>query len=201
MKETWDYNHGLSQTMVFPFNYKVVEWQNEPKGIKHILQERGLWPANDRRKDGMRFPLDCPTSDGRPGCGSDPELGDECCARTLIAAQRDFQLQKGWLQETLEASNQEVIFYLKFHCELNFIEHFWCAAKWYTRENCEYSLEGIRKTVPLAVHSISSASINRYFHRRMRVLKAYEDGLMYGTVEFKQTVYDSHRRIVDKTKW
>jgi hypothetical protein len=118
-----------------------------------------------------------------------------------MAAQRDFQLQKGWLQETLEASNQEVAFYPKFHCEWNFIEHFWCGAKWYTHENCEYSLEGIRKTVPLAVHSISSSSINRYFHRCMKVLKAYEDGLTYSTVEFKQTVYGSHRGIVDKTIW
>ena len=46
------------------------------------------------------------------------------CARNLMASQRDFQPQKGWLQETLEASNQEVMFYPKFHCELNFIEHF-----------------------------------------------------------------------------
>jgi hypothetical protein len=70
--------------------------------------------------------------------------------------------------------------------KMTFIEHFWCGAKWYTRENCEYSLEGIRKTVPLAVHSISSSSINSYYHRCMRVLKAYEDGLTYGTVEFNR---------------
>jgi hypothetical protein len=37
--------------------------------------------------------------------------------------------------------------------------------------------------------------------RHLKRLKAYEDGLTYGTVEFKQTVYGSHRRIVDKTKW
>jgi hypothetical protein len=37
--------------------------------------------------------------------------------------------RKGWLQETLEAINQEVTFYPKFHCELKFIEHFWCGAK------------------------------------------------------------------------
>jgi hypothetical protein len=94
-----------------------------------------------------------------------------------------------------------VTFYLKFHCEWNFIEHFWCGATWYTSENREYSLEGVRGTVPLVVHSISSSSINRYFHWCMRVLKAYEDGLTYGTVEFKQTVYGSHRGIVDKTIW
>jgi hypothetical protein len=43
---------------------------------------------------------------------------------TLIAAQRDFQEQKGRLQEELEALGWELIFYPKFHCELNFIEIF-----------------------------------------------------------------------------
>jgi hypothetical protein len=32
-----------------------------------------------------------------------------------MAAQRDFQEQKGRLQEELEAAGQEVIFYPKFH--------------------------------------------------------------------------------------
>jgi hypothetical protein len=32
-----------------------------------------------------------------------------------MAAQRDFQEQKGRLQEELEAADQEVIFYPKFH--------------------------------------------------------------------------------------
>jgi hypothetical protein len=55
--------------------------------------------------------------------GFHPDLGDACCARNLLAAQRDFCEQKGSLQEALEAGNQEVIFYPKFHCELNFVEH------------------------------------------------------------------------------
>ena len=60
--------------------------------------------------------------------------------------QQDFREQKGQLQEDMEvqAANYLVIFYPKFHCELDFIQRFWCAAKWYARENCEYSLEGLR---------------------------------------------------------
>jgi hypothetical protein len=37
--------------------------------------------------------------------------------------------------EELKALNRRVIFYLKFHCELNFIGQFWCSAKFYAREN------------------------------------------------------------------
>jgi hypothetical protein len=132
--------------------------------------------------------------------GFDPDLGDACCARNL-AAQRDFREQKGSLQAALEAGNQEVIFYPKFHCELNFVEHYWCAAKWYTREHCDYTLNGLRKGVTEALYSFTSASVNRYFKRCMRVLDAYTDGLSYGTEAFKNRVYKSHRQVVDKSKW
>ena len=49
--------------------------------------------------------------------------------------------------------------YPKFHCELDFVEWFWCAAKWYARENCEYSFDGLRQLVPAALVSVT-ASIN-----------------------------------------
>ena len=92
--------------------------------------------------DGLKFLLQCPTSHGRPGCMLDLEGG--CCAKTLMASQQDFQEQKGRLEEELQAAGQLVIFYPKFHCEMNFIEKFWCAAKWYARENCEYTFVGLR---------------------------------------------------------
>lgn len=63
----------------------------------------------------------------------DTELKNNCCARAILAAERDVHEQNGRLQEELERVHQEVIFYPKFHCELNFIEHFWCSAKWYAR--------------------------------------------------------------------
>jgi hypothetical protein len=121
--------------------------------------------------------------------------------KAILAAQPDFKAQKGRLQEELEAANQTVMFYPKFHCELNFIERFWCAAKWYTCENCLFSIQGLRETVPAALKSISSASINQYYHRSMRILEAYESGETYGTQAFKDRVYKHHCQVVDKTKW
>jgi hypothetical protein len=44
--------------------------------------------------------------------------------KAALAAQPDFIGQKGRLQEELEAANQTLKFYHKFHCELNFIERF-----------------------------------------------------------------------------
>ena len=68
-----------------------------------------------------------------------------CCARRVLSQQQDFREQKGQLQEEVEAANHLIIFYPKFYYELNFIERFWYAAKWYARENCEYSFDGLRQ--------------------------------------------------------
>jgi len=49
-------------------------------------------------------------------------------------------VMKGRLEEELLAEGQEILD-PKFHCELNFIERFWCVAKFYARENCRLGLE------------------------------------------------------------
>ena len=49
----------------------------------------------------------------------------DCCGRTAMASQPDFKAQRGMLQEAIIAAGHEVIFYPKFHCELNYIENFW----------------------------------------------------------------------------
>ena len=50
----------------------------------------------------------------------------------ILELQPDFVNQKSLIEETIESHGHKVIFYPKFHCELNFIELFWGAAKQYT---------------------------------------------------------------------
>ena len=120
MREGFNHHRGLPQTMQFSQNYRILELAGKPKDLKQILKERGLW---DRE-----YYASYPTSDGRPGCR--PE--GRCCAQKIRAAERDFREQKGRLQGEIEARGHKVIFYPKFHCELNPIEPYWCKAKWYT---------------------------------------------------------------------
>ena len=197
MRDGFIYSKQRPQSMVFSDNHPILSLRGKAKGIEQVLRERGLW--RERREDGFLFLLECPKTHNQKGCN--PEIPGGCCARAVLSAEPDFLQQKGRLQEELEGSGQEVIFYPKFHCELNFIERFWCAAKFYARENCQYSLDGLRKTIPQALDSVQSAAINRYFHSCMRVLAAYRTGLKYGTKEFQDKVYKSHRRIEDKSKW
>jgi hypothetical protein len=114
MCETFAHCLNRPQSMVVPRTDvgKMHIW-DKPKGAKWVLQERKLWP----KPHGLL--LQCPTTNKRTGC-SDREEG--CCAVRVLSQQRDFKEQKGCLEEELRALHHEVIFYPKFHCELNFIE-------------------------------------------------------------------------------
>lgn len=62
------FNDAIQQTqaMVFPDNHPNDSLQSKPKGLKQVLNERGLW--RNRALDGRTFLLECPTSHNRPGC-------------------------------------------------------------------------------------------------------------------------------------
>jgi len=142
------------------------------------------------------FRLQYPTTGGHGGCKEERN----CCMRTVLAAEPDFQAQKERLEEELLSVHQCIIFYAKFHHELYFIEQFWCGTQFYSQENCQYTLEALEETVPATLHSISTATINRHYHRCMHILDSYRNGFMYGKKKFTETVYKSHRQVVDKTK-
>lgn len=78
-----------------------------------------------------------------------------------------------------------VLYYPKYHCELNHIEHFWCGAKQHARFECEYSLNALRKRVPLALASVSNKTCLAYFHRCQRKMDLYREGLTYGSTNWK----------------
>jgi hypothetical protein len=86
------------------------------KGMEIIIQERGLWPEGEGLHAQCRD-FNCPP--GRTDC---------CCWR-LLFTQPDFIAQKSLLEELVISRGHICDFYPKYHCELNFIEQFWGAAK------------------------------------------------------------------------
>jgi hypothetical protein len=97
------------------------------------------------------------------------------------------------MQELVEGKGHLVVFYPKFHCELNWIEYYWGMAKRFSRDNCEYNFQALRQIVPDALSSVPPKTIAAFFARSQRRMEAYRLGLQYGTEEFKS--YTSHRRV------
>jgi hypothetical protein len=117
------------------------------------------------------------------------DFGIDCCAKRLLSIQDDFSKQKCAIEEAIKNSpngrHHKVMYYPKYHCELNHIEHYWCNCKHHARFECEYSLDGLRKQVPLALASVSNHTILANYHRCQRKIQLYREGIVYGSPEWK----------------
>ena len=172
MRDGWNSRTNAPQVM--------NDDDRKPKGIRTILQERGLWLVG-----GMR--LQCMKKLKK-------KLDGSCCARHLLGVQPDFASQRGFLQEEIEKRGHLVAYYPKYHHELNYIEYFWGFCKRFARDNCDYTLVGLRRTVPKSLSAVHTETIQRFFEKPQRIAHAYRDGYVYGTKEFTEKAYKSHRR-------
>jgi len=140
---------------------KMVNSEGEAKGIKLVLIERGLW------NDSLRL-----------DCAQCPEGVLDCCARTLMSNQADFQAQQSVLAEMVVKAGHLVEFFPKFHCECNPIERVWSIAKREARGRCDFSFPNLKIRVPAILKEVSVASIRAFYRRTWRYIHAYSMGWM-----------------------
>jgi transposase len=139
--------------MPFPMTIEI-EGIRQPRGIKSVLQERGLWRDDLLKKcvkeKGVKSP--------------DHACGDQtnCCATSILSNQPDFLEQEPQIMQIIKDAGHLCIFLPKYHCELNIIEFFWGATKRYTRENCDYSFESLKTNVPKGKALVKLATIRRW---------------------------------------
>ena len=101
-----------------------------------------------------------------------------CCARQILSIQPDFLLQKSAVEESITGikgslTGHRILFYPKFHCELNHIEYFWCDGKSWTRRNYKYSIEGLREDVLRALEQIKSSKILGNYKSCLKTIELY----------------------------
>lgn len=91
-----------------------------------------------------------------------------------------------------EITRHRVIYYPKFHCELNHIEYFWCNGKSWTQRDCKYTLKELREDVPQALHQVKSFTILGYYKSCLKKMDLYREKVQYGTGEWKKLI--SHKK-------
>lgn len=149
---------GQHQSMVFdedlPPSHSHYNFCGQPKGMRIILEERGLWDALTLANGGKEIPGDCKECKmtqkakeeralqeaARMAGQDEPEEMDGgldndvymprvtasmCCMRKVLSEQDDFLTEKPLLQLIIERAGHKCYFLPKFHCELNPIEMYW----------------------------------------------------------------------------
>ena len=168
LRDGWFSNDGIVVRQ--PMQFIDPAGNTLQKGIKRILQERGLWTLPEMKLDE---------------------------ARKLLDAQPDFFSQKEWLEETVHLSGHKIIFYPKFHPEFNWIEMYWGATKRYTRRHCTYSFKDLQEMLPRALKVTTLSTMRRLARRSFRYISAYRSGrvLTPQQIEHAMKQYSSHRSI------
>ena len=151
------------------------------KGIRLILQERGLWRAE--------WKLNCQE---RP----DPsQVTHSCCGLHALASQPDFLEQKTAIAMEVEKRGHIFELYPKYHCECNFIERYWGSAKRTARQQCDYSYKSLCTRVPKILDEVPLPHIKRFSEKAWRYITSYAEGLDAAGAERAQKQFKSHRRL------
>ena len=156
----------VQQHMVMP--------DGTPKGLKMVLEERGINTARMKADD----------------------------MHVVLPFHDDFRTEKTLVKEFLTNEGQQVMFLPKFHCELNPIERVWGQAKSYSRQYINYTLQRLCNIINPALDSVSTDLIKKYFRKVADYERAYIEGGKAGKeMENAVKVYKSHRRVFYKSNY
>ena len=177
---------------------RMVDDHNRPKGIKNVLSERGEWKegmnlicnaCTDKKTEEQRIEME------EAGCFGG-RTRKYCCARYVMKNQPDFLAQREWLREIVEDAECKIMYYPKYHCELNYIEMVWAYIKQYARRHCTYSFEDLKELVPIILESkIDIKYVRRVKQKCFRYMSGYREGIHGPLLDYAVKKYSSHRRI------
>jgi hypothetical protein len=115
----------------------------------------------------------------------------------LLSTQPDFLEQQEWLEQVVTQKGDIIDFYPKYHCELNWIERFWGWTKRYTREHCDFTLDGLRDAIKGAFEEVPKQFFMKWEASARRYIDAYRprEGrvLNFQQVQWATKKFSSHR--------
>ena len=114
------FHDGSPQSFYFPEDHPT--YPSHFKGMHEIIQERYERGAplipNPNPPNGKKLNGKCKNFQCLPGSKS-------CCLQQILYHQPDFAGQKSALEEVAKAQGYRVLFFPKFHCEINAIKQSW----------------------------------------------------------------------------
>lgn len=161
------------------------------KGLQTVLQERGKWRPGMLRLCNPclnKVPMDVRRTNGY--------YVEACCAVYVCSQEPDFLAQREWLREVVEDRGHKIIFFPKYHCELNYIEKVWGWLKSYLRRHCTYKFKDLQTLLPKVIkEQLPLPFIRRAERHCFRMMSGYRQGFEGPLLDFTMRQYTSHRRI------
>ena len=119
-----------------------------------------------------------------------------------MSQEPDFQEQKEWLSEVVEAAGFIIIYFPKYHCELNFIEMIWGWCKAYHRRTCTYyNFNDLETNLPdILENNLPISFVRRASRSSERFTSGYQLGLEGPELDFSMRKYKGHRCIPSNMK-
>ncbi|KAF8223546.1 hypothetical protein L208DRAFT_1316293 [Tricholoma matsutake] len=129
--------------------------------MEEIIKEHGLWPTNGLLAQCKGFKCE-------PG-------HTNCCCRRVLFMQPDFISQRSRLEEFVTSQGHICDFYLKYHCELNFIEQYWGAAKLrYHITSRTANIVEMEKNMLESLNDVPLLQMRRYANHSACFISAYD---------------------------
>ncbi|THU88018.1 hypothetical protein K435DRAFT_680604 [Dendrothele bispora CBS 962.96] len=179
------FKDGTPQKLYYRQNHK--KYPGHFKGMRVLIKER--------RKKGHNLPDPSKLKAQCKGFRC-PKGRTDCCCRRVLYCEPDFVNQKSRLEEHCEARGYEVIFFPKYHCELNFIEQCWGYAKRiYRMFPLSSSEEDLEKNLIASLDAVPLVSMRRFATRSSRFGDSYFHGLNGAQAAWANKKYRGHRTI------
>lgn len=114
-------------------------------------------------------------------------------ARELLSMEEDFRAEKEWLEKIVTGAGCEILWFPKFHCELNPIELVWGFIKGYFRRNCSFSYKDLSERIEPFIKQIPQNYVASYYKHCEKFMEGYKQGLTGYLLDFAMKKYASHR--------
>jgi hypothetical protein len=102
--------------------------------------------------------------------------------------------QEEWLAEVVKRAGFNILFYPKYHCELNYIEMVWGWTKNYHRRKCTYNYKDLKIDLPTTIlGTLPIACFRRFSRYCLRFMSGYREGLEGTLLDYAMKKYGSHR--------
>lgn len=192
-KDTWFIDKDTQERRVQKMQFISDDGRTVQKGLERILRERGLYHTELMHPHLLLQCVGCSSADNKIAQFA---KGEQCCCRAVMRRQPDFMEQKEWLEETVTSHGFHILFYPKYHCELNFIEYIWGWVKSYHRRNCTYNYNDLKANIGNTMENIIPlATIRKYWRYCQRFFTGYRVGLTGPLLGYTVKKYTGHRAI------